>query len=476
LNKLVKMEKKISNSILLGIACLTLFVGLFVISKPVAAQIELKGIDAASNLAGSFNGGSLARDSRLNEPLDLLNDFYPSIDVRFENSSNIQRSADVARSDTRVIVNPSLGYRTNIGRHEFYAAYNGQFQRHFDFTQEDSNSNDVRFKLGLDISSRWDLDLFGAVGSAREERGVSGTRDVFIATDDGVEVDQGPDRISYETVGFDVIYGRKLERFTAVFGYEQTSSGFRSESGSLVDGGDRDRVAEDIHLDLDYRIGANTSVFARIDHTDTDFDRLDSSLDSEQRSWLVGFRIKPSSRLSGVVGYGQTDRNLDDRSLNGFDGNTYYANVTYALSPFSSLQFGAARSVEEPGSVDDGSFFVSELLSLSWQHSLTDHLTFDSYVKFLDDDFEGGRRDEFVDWGVGLDYVLRHWLTVGVYYEDIDRDSNVSGVAFEDRIFGIRFTSDLRSLFNSKKRANKSHAEELPFHLNGRSVRSSSSQ
>lgn len=454
-----------------SISMTVLGICIFAMGKKVHAQIELKGINTAPNLAGSYNGESLPRDSGFNEPLDLLNDFYPSIEVRLQNHSNIQRRSDVENSDTKLIVSPTLGYRTNIGRHGFYAAYTGSFERHADFEQEDSNSHGVNLKLGLDLSKRWDLDLFGGLGSAREERGISGTRDFFLSVDDGVFVDQGPDRISYDNVGFDLIYGRKLGKLVAVLGYERGSSSFRSESGDLIEGGNRDRSTESLHLDVSYRFAGNTSVFARIEHNEVDFNRFDASLDSEEVEWLVGLRVKATNRLSGVIGYGEIDRDFDDVSLNGYDGNTYYANLTYAITPFSTLQFGASRSVEEPSTAGDGSFFTSELFSVSWEHAVTDNLVFDSYVKTLDDDFDNGRRDEFFDWGLGLDYALEPWLTVGAFYEDIDRDSNVDGVAYEDRVFGIRLKSDLRPLL-SRQRARK-NPEPVSF---SSSQRSSASQ
>ena len=452
-------------------ACmLVLGVCFLFMAERTQAQVELKGINTAPNLSGSFNRDSLARDSRFNQPLDLLNDFYPSIEVRLENTSNVQRRTDVRNSDNRLIVNPALAYRTSIGRHGFYAAYTGRFTRHADFTQENVNSNNVSLQLGLDLSKRWDLDLFGDFGNAREERGVSGTRDFFLSVEDGVFVGQGPDRVSYETVGFDLAYGRKLGRLVAVAGYERRTSDFRSEQGGLLEGGDRDRLEESIHFDINYQLSSKTSVFARIENTKTDFTRINDTLDSDETTWLVGLRVNPTSRLSGVVGYGQTERDLEDPSRNGFDGNTYYANITYAITPFSRVEFGAARSVEEPSS-SDASFFVSELFSLSWRHELTEKLSLDTFVKTLDDDFENGRRDEFVDWGVSLDYSLRSWLSVGAYYQDIDRDSNVANVEFEDRIFGIRLKSDLRSLLSARR--SKKHVEPASFR---RSTRTNVSQ
>ena len=429
----------------------------------VSSQVELRGINTAPNLASSFNDAPLPRASEFNQPLDVLNDFYPSIEVRAENSSNIRRRSDQNESDNRLVISPGLAYKTNLGRHAFYAAYTGNFEYHSDFSSEDSTAHDLNAKLGLDISSRWDVDLFGRIGAAREERGVSGTRDTFF---DSLGDTDDRDRIDYDRYGVDLIYGRKLERLKAVLGYERSTGSFNSTSGDEVLAGDRDRVSDSFHFDLEYKFSPRTAVFGRLEYTEIDFERSFLSFDSNQFDWLIGLRLKATGRLSGAVGYGGTKRDFDDGSLSGFNGNNYYVNLSYAFKPFSVFQFGATRSIEEPSSTD-ASLFVSEVFSISWEHALTDHLIFDSYVKLIDDDFNNGRRDEFVDYGFGLDYAVKPWLTVGVYFEEIDRDSNFDNIAFDDRIIGLRLKSDLRSLFSSRR--NSSQIEPSSFRPSQRS-------
>ena len=445
------------------------YVGFFVLLSTlvlplnVSSQVEFRGINTAPNLASSFNDAPLPRASEFNQPLDLLNDFYPSIEVRAENSSNIRRRSDQSESDNRLVISPGLAYKTNLGRHAFYGAYTGNFAYHSDFSSEDSSAHDLNAKLGLDISSRWDIDLFGGIGTAREERGVSGTRDTFF---DSLGDTDDRDRINHDRYGIDLIYGRKLERLKAVLGYERSTASFNSTTGDEILAGDRDRVSDSFHFDLEYAISPRTAAFGRVEYTDVDFERSFLSFDSNQFDWLIGFRLKATGRLSGSVGYGGTQRDFDDSSLNGFDGNDYYVNLSYAFKPFSVFQFGATRSIEEPSSTD-ASLFISEVFSISWEHALTDHLVLDSYVKFIDDDFNNGRRDEFVDYGFALDYAVRPWLTVGVYFEEIDRDSNFDNIAFDDRIIGLRLKSDLRSLFRSRR--NNKQVEPSSFRPNQRS-------
>jgi len=417
------------------------------------AQVATRGLSPASNTYRSFQDGSVARDSGLNQPLDLLNDFYPAIEVTIADHDNVRRRPGQDEDDLKITVLPSLAYRTNIGRHQFYAAYSGTFTFHDELSQEDAESNNVSAKLGLDINRSWDLDLFASAGQTFEQRGVSGTRPFNTAFIGGR--DNGPDRVEYGAYGADLIYGRKLNKLTAVAGFERISTGFEADEsgGSIgaIQGGNRDRDTDSIHFDVNYRIGDKTSIFGRVQYSDVDYDRIFNSLDSEQTDFLVGVRWKPTGDLSGVVGVGRTDKNFDDPERNGFDGNSYYANVNYSINPFSIINFSASRLVEEP-SDEESSFYESELFGVSWDHSITSHLVFNAYSKWIDDDYDTGREDQFVDWGVGLDYAWRSWLTAGIYYGEIERESTREGVAFDDSFFGVRFRSDLRSLLRKRSK------------------------
>lgn len=407
-------------------------------------------LSPAANTYKSYQDSSLVRDSSLNRPLDLLNDFYPAIEVSITDHDNVRRRPDINEEDLKLEVKPSLAYRTNVGRHQFYAAYSGVFTFHDEFDRENSDANDLAAKFGLDVSRSWDVDLFAGVGNAFENRGVSGSRPFDIGTQGNL--DEGPDRVDYRRYGADLVYGRKLDLLTAVLGVEYGDTGFKADDGGgVIPAGNRDRESDSIHFDLNYNIGARTSIFGRVQKTDVDYDRNVRSLDSEQTDYLVGMRWKPTNRLSGVVGVGRSDKDFDDRDLIGYDGSHYYANVNFALSPFSNIKFAASRAVEEPSDLE-ASFYESELLGVSWEHSVTSLFVFNAYSKWIDDDYDTGREDQFIDWGLGLDYVWKPWLTAGLYYGEIERDSTREGVAYDDSYIGIRFRSDLRSLL--KRRSN----------------------
>lgn len=412
-------------------------------------QVTTRGLSPASNTYRSFVDSSIVRDSRLNQPLDLLNDFYPAIEVTIAKHDNVRRRSDVQEDDLLIVAAPSLGYRTDIGRHSFYAAYSGVFTFHDELSEEDAQSNNVFARLGLDISRRWDATLLGGFGRSFEERGVSGSRPFnrFIA-----DVETGPDEIGHGFYGIDVIYGQNVSPLVGVLGYEKHITSYKNNFQGADDNptGGRDRDTESLHLDLSYRFMPKTSVFGRIERQEINYDRSLNNLDSEQTDFLLGLRWSPTNTLSGVVGLGQSDRDFDDPLRSGYSGSTYYANLGYMINPFSNVHFSASKSLEEPGD-DMSDFYVSELIGIGWDHAITPELVFSIFAKWIDDDYQADREEQFFDYGLALDYAWKPWLSAGLYYGEIERDSTLDDVAYEDRYFGIRLRSDLRSLLRGRR-------------------------
>ena len=298
---------------------------------------------------------------------------------------------------------------------------------------------------------RWDVNVFGGFGDGFEERGISGGLEFDRFENSGV--DSGPEKIDYLNYGADLIFGRKTGIVTAVLGYEYSESDYRSFDLLNQDNSrNRDRVSESVHFDLNWRFASKTSVFVRVQRTETDYAAQTANIDNDQTDFLVGVRLKATNKLNGVLSVGRSDRDFDDPSREGYDDNAYYANINYSLSPFSVISFNASRIVEEPGDINS-SFYESELFGAAWNHALTPKLSLEIYGKLIDDDYDIERQDQFTDWGVGLNYSWRRWLDIGAFYGEIERESTLSEVEYEDNYFGVRLQSDLRSLLRGRRRA-----------------------
>ncbi len=448
------MFNRIKGKLVLAVGLAGLGTGVPLIESGAMAQTANQGLTPAANSVQSFGNAPINRASGDYQPLNLLNDFYPSIQVDFSQHDNVRRRPDIDEDDFLITVTPELGYRTNFGRHQFYAAYQGRFTFHDEIEQEDAESNIISANLGLDLTRRWDLELFASIGNSYERRGISGGREFRTFRNDGF--DSGPENVDFVSYGADLIFGRKIGIIQGVLGYEYTGTNFQSDDlDDITNFSDsRDRSSEVVHFDLNWQFANRTSVFGRIQKRVTDYDRDDVSLDGDQTDLLLGLRWKPANSLSGTLGFGVSEKDFDDPSRNRFDGEIYYADLNYSINPFSVINISASRTVEEPGD-EFADFYESDLIGIGWNHSLNSRLKLGLYAKAIDDDYDTGREDQFFDWGAELQYGWRNWMTASIYYGEIERDSNRDGIAYEDTYFGLRLRSDLRSLLGSGKKSQR---------------------
>lgn len=392
-------------------------------------SITNSGISPASNTYRSFNDSPLTRDRDIQNAFDLLQDFYPSIEIAYESHDNVRRRPGAQEKDDVIRIKPSLEYRTNLGRHNLYLSAAADSKKHDEFESEDVSSSNLRGALRIDVSKKIDLDLQASLLSTYEERGVSGTTG-FVQSPDG------PEEVDIDTLGADLRYGLGISRLNASVGVETKSAEYKRAAAR-----GRDRDTDEIHLDVSYDVGASTSAFIRFE--DRDIDYVTGDLDSDENSVLVGLRFKPTGKIDGVFGIGTKDKDFVSPAREDYDGSRHYVNLNYAVKPYSIVSLNASRNVEEPGE-DLSDYYVSELLGLAWEHSLTDRLSFKVYKKNFEDDYNNGRLDEFDDSGINVSYAFRNWLTAGIQFGQVERESNRANVAYEDDYVGITLRSNLR--------------------------------
>jgi len=410
-------------------ACIALTVCSNVYAQGANTSITNAGISPASNTYRSFNDSSLTRDREIQDTFDLLDDFYPSLEVSYISHDNVRRRSGVQESDDVIRISPSVQYKGNIGRHDLYLSASASSKRHDFFEEEDASATNIRGAVRFDLTKKIDVDLSASLLSTYEERGVSGTTG-FVQSPDG------PEEVDVDILSADFRYGTGVSRLNATVGVEKESSEYQREEAS-----NRDRDRDSVSFDVSYDVGASTSAFVRL--TNSDIDYADADLDSDESSALVGLRFKPTGKFDGVFGIGTSDKDFVNPEREDYDGGKHYANLNYALKPYSTISLNASKSVEEPGE-DAADYYVTDLLGLAWNHSLNDKLSFGIYTKTFDDEYNNGRTDTFDDKGINVEYAFRNWLTAGLEFGSIERESNRENVAYEDDYVGLTLKSNLR--------------------------------
>lgn len=350
---------------------------------------------------------------------------YAGVGVAYSHRSNVRRESvdDVdGEGDSAYVISPRAGYKRFFGRHNAEVAVSSQITRFQDFSSENTENYTINGLTNLDITRILDLDLFASYTDAAEPRGGSGTR---------LNQDLDPDQVEITGYGGAVTVGRRQSRIQIEVGADRSQWRYQNNQQEF-----RDRDDERVRGRVFYNISPRTSVFVGAGLKDVDFIRQGTNLDSEELSYEVGGRWDVTARTTGSVSVGRTEKDFDNPVFDDADTTTLAGRLSWDARPRTTFSVYGSRQFEETTSLND-SFFISELLGVSVDQSFGSRWNAFAYYNQTNDEFESDREDDITDYGVGLDYSLRRWLSIGAQYSVVERDSNVPGNDYEDEIISL---------------------------------------
>lgn len=396
-----------------GLALLVLVMGY---SAQSAAEEARFGIAPSANTQQAVSDAP-TRSSREQEG------FYAGIGASYSHRSNVRRDIDGSEDgDAAYIISPRAGYKRFFGRHSAEVGVTSQFTRFQDFSEENTESYTLSGLTNLDITRILDLDLYGSFTDTAEARGASGTR---------INQDPVPDQVEIAGYGGVFTLGRPASRIQIELGADRSQWRYQNNQQEF-----RDRDNDRLHGRVYYNISPRTSVFAGAGLTDIDFIRQGDSLDSEELAYEVGGRWDASARTTGRVSVGRTEKDFDNPVLEDATTTTLAGRLSWDARPRTTFNLYGSRQFEETTSATD-SFYVSELVGLSVDQSFGARWNAFAYYNITNDEFESGREDQITDYGLGLDYSLRRWLSIGAQFSVVERDSNVPGNDYTDEILSL---------------------------------------
>lgn len=390
---------------------------------PGAAQEARFGIAPSANTQRAVSDPP-TQSSREQEGL------YGGVGIAYTHRSNVRRESVAGaegEGDSAYVITPRASYKRLIGRHSAEVGVTSQITRFQDLSEENTEDYTINGLANLDVTRILDLDLFASYTDTAEARGGSGTR--FIQ-------DLEPDQVEITGYGGVVTVGRRVSRIQAELGADRSQWRYQNNQQEF-----RDRDDDRVHGRVYYNVSPRTSVFAGAGVTDVDFIRQDGSLDSEELAYELGGRWDVSAKTTGQVSVGRTEKDFDNPALDDADTTTMAGRLSWAARPRTTLSLYGSRQFEETTSLED-SFYVSELLGVSVSQSFGARWNTFAYYNRTSDEFDSGRKDDISDYGVGLDYSLRRWLSLGVQYSVIERDSNVPGNDYDDEVISLFLSGD----------------------------------
>lgn len=364
---------------------------------------------------------------------------YPSFDINEEYNDNIYADEDDEESDFITTFIPALSINSDWNNHSLVLRGRGEIGRYLDNDAEDFEDYGVEALGRLDI--RRDTALRARVGYEQ-------SHDERSSPDD-------PTDASEPTVFDDLFASAELfQRFNRMnfrlggsidnFNFDDV----QATDGTNINNDDRDRDEYEGYLRAGYEIVPQYEAFVRgayfVRDYDAELDDRGVDRDSDGVEVIGGVELDFGGVTFGNVFAGYRSQDYDDPTLDSVDGPVVGADVTWNVTPLTTIMGSISREIRETTARDpvtnetaSGRFFTT--VELSADHELLRNLLLGASVSYSNDDFEGiDRSDDIYRAGLNARYLInRYFQVIGGYRLRI-RNSDNAASEFTENVAYVR--------------------------------------
>lgn len=401
-------------------------------------QLAQQGVEVPSRGASIRRGETVTNRER--PELDALGArlgtflVFPSLVVQESYTDNIFAVDDGEESDFITRFRPGLRIQSDWNNHAIGFFGSGDIGRYVDNRDEDFED----FRLGA--TGRVDVlrstNVRGRINYEARHENRSSPDDV------GGKAPTEFSVLSAGIVGFHN-FGRvnlSLEGTFDQFDFDDVATSL----GTTINNDDRDRDEIEGAVRVGYEIIPDYEAFVRGTYNirDYDSDLGDDGLDRDSDGFDVvgGVRIDFGGIIFGDFFAGYRSQDFDDPALDSVDGPTIGADITWNVTPLTTIVGSVSRDIRETTTTDSAGnsssarFFTT--VALSADHELLRNLLLGAHVSASQDDFEGiERTDEIYRAEINATYMLNRYFYISGGYSFRMRDSDVSTEDFMENVF-----------------------------------------
>ena len=396
-------------------------------SSVIALSLVAAGVAQAQE-AGKYKMGSV--------------DLIPVLNTEFLHINNVTYASD---SDAEItswvgVVSPQLKAVTEVGGNEIEFAY--RIERGEYFSSERDNYTDHFAHLDGDFVIN-DRNRFAA--RANFEDGHDDRGRVY-SNGFGNELDE-PDTYKKSSVDGTYSYGSlsAFGRIDLSVGYEVMNYDDRPEVLDFRDSEFlrfRDRDTFRYGGSFYYRVAPSTNLVLDATRSEITYDEAAdpaNPLDSDENKILAGLTWNTNDYTRSFAKIGYKQKKFASSTRDDFSGVAWEVGMAYKPVTYSEFTVSTSADTRETNSNAD--YIRSRDYAVAWKHSWLERFSTTAKVAYLTDDYEGQvedlREDETTRFSLGADYMFRRWLTVGVFYQINDRDSNRETIEFDRDVIGL---------------------------------------
>jgi hypothetical protein len=301
---------------------------------------------------------------------------YPSIETRIEYDDNILALPSDGEGDVELTVRGAVRLKSGWQRHSLEADAYVQQNFHGQFTTEDVMEGGARVRGRLDIDRATSARLVASLDALAEDR----------ANITSVAQARRPTRFRRADTLLSV--AREIGRVQLIADAQMVVLDFddaEGASGTIVEQDFRDSTYLRGSLTALVEISPRVSGLVRgqVDRLTYTQNAANDPFDRDTTGYAVeaGARLELSNLLFGELRAGVLHRQVDEPGARGVTGTSFGANLTWSVTPLTTLRLFADRQIEEGGSQLVSGNLRSQV-RIEAEHELLRNLVLDARASF----------------------------------------------------------------------------------------------
>jgi hypothetical protein len=357
---------------------------------------------------------------------------FPSVEFGVGYDDNIGRANTGETDSYTLTVRPELNLQSQWSRHEL----NVGIMANTIFHEADSDLDYTDVVTGmegrLDISSSTNIEATASYSDVNEELRTATAPTAasepteYTTWDVGLQLNQRFNRLTAELEG---TYGE--------IDYDDV----RAIGGGIIDNDARDRSTAEARVRVGYDVDPDVNIFVEGALNEVDYDQepptVAVSRDSDGYRIGAGASFDITKLMTGEIVVGYFEQDYDSAALTDVDGLAADADVSWFVTPLTTLNFGAGSEVLQSDTTGSGGY-IAQYVEAGVDHELLRNVIVSAGASFENNDYEGIVRNEDI---IGLDleaqYLINRNMSLKAGYSFETRDSDVAGRDYDRNQIGL---------------------------------------